>query len=151
MPFDAPFKFGPFSVDAEGRLALKDPGSAPSFHFRWQGRLIRARLDPADSGAGRLTLRVALARVRSTADTSDATLRPRSFALLHWLRGILPPEWRASLLADHRFWLETDVLVGLPITVVSLISELTRFSLELAPYFELMDEMGLTVSDSSHR
>jgi hypothetical protein len=151
MRFDAPFKLGPFSVDGEGRLTLKDPASGPRFHFRWHGRLIHVRLDPAGPGVGRLTLRVVLARVSSTAGTPDATLRPRSFALLRGLRAILPKAWRAALLADHRFLLDTDVLIDLPVTAVGLISELTRFALDLAPYCELMDEVGLTVSDVGHR
>jgi hypothetical protein len=150
MPFDTPFKFGPFSVDAGGRLTLEDPRSGPSFRFRWQGRLIHARLDRSDAATGRLTLRVGVARVRSTAGTPNPALRSRSFALLRWLTGTLPPEWRAALLADHRFRLETDVVIGLPITAVGLISELTRFALELAPYLELMDEMGLTATHFEH-
>jgi hypothetical protein len=145
MPFDAPIKLGPFSVDAEGRLTLKHAGAGPNFHFRCHGRLIHVRLDRAGAETGRLTLRIILARIKSTAGTPDTTLRPRSFALLRWLHGALPPAWRAALLADHRFCLETDVIIPLPITVVGLISELTRFALELAPHLELMDKMDLTV------
>ena len=49
-----------------------------------------------------------------------------------------------ALLADHRVWLETDTQIELPITAAGLIIEITRFALDLAPYLELMDEMGLT-------
>jgi hypothetical protein len=52
------------------------------------------------------------------------------------------------LLADHRVWLETDQRIDLPITAAGLITEITRFALDLAPYLELMDESGLTVADS---
>jgi hypothetical protein len=151
MPFDAPFKLGPFSVDGEGRLSPASPAAVPSFHFRWHGRLIHVRFDRAGPGAGRLALQVALARVPSTACSPDETLRPRSFALLHWLGRILPPVWRVALLADHRFWLETETPIELPITAAGLVSELTGFALELAPYLELMDEVGLTVSDFGQR
>ena len=50
------------------------------------------------------------------------------------------------LLADHRVWLETEPRIELPITAAGLITEITRFALDLAPYLELMDETGLTLS-----
>ncbi|HEY7578497.1 MAG TPA: hypothetical protein VH855_12955 [Acetobacteraceae bacterium] len=151
MPFDAPFTLGPFSVDGEGRLTPANPAMAPRFHFRCHNRLIQVRFDRADRGTGRLVLQVALARVPSTARSPDQALRPRSFALLHWLERILPPGWRVALLADHRFWLDTETPIGLPITAAGLVTELTRFALELGPYLELMDEVGLTISDYGHR
>ena len=60
----------------------------------------------------------------------------------------MPPDWQVLLLADHRVWLETDQRIDLPITAAGLITEITRFALDLAPYLELMDESGLTVADS---
>ena len=148
MPFDAPFRLGPFSVDSEGRLSPLETAVAPAFLFRWHNRVVRARLDQADLETGRLILQMTLARVRSSASTPDETLRPRSFALLHWLERAVPPAWRVALLADHRVWLETDQRVELPITGAGLITEVTRFALDLAPYLELMDEIGLTLSDA---
>jgi hypothetical protein len=56
-----------------------------------------------------------------------------------------------ALLADHRIWLETETPIGVPITATGLLTELTRFTLELAPYLELMDEAGLTISDPRQR
>jgi hypothetical protein len=147
MPFDAPFKLGPFSVDAEGRLSPCEPVAAPAFLFRWHDRVIRARLDRSDVATGRLILQVTLARVRSSASTPDTTLRPRSFALLRWLEKDVPPAWRVLLLADHRVWLETNIRIGLPITAVDLITEIARFVLVLGPYLDLMDEIGLTLSN----
>lgn len=147
MPFDAPFKLGPFSVDAEGRLSPSGPAAAPAFLFRWHDRVVRARLDQSDAATGRLILQVTLARVRSSASTHDTTLRPRSFALLRWLEKDVPAAWRVQLLADHRVWLESDMRIGLPITAVDLIIEITRFALGLGPYLDLMDEIGLTLSN----
>jgi hypothetical protein len=90
---------------------------------------------------------VALARVRSSASTPDETLRPRSFALLHFLERAVPAAWRVLLLPDHRVWLETKTSIGLPITAAGLITEITMFAIALAPFLELLDEIGLTVSD----
>jgi hypothetical protein len=147
MPFDAPFKLGPFSVDAEGRLSPSEPAAAPAFLFRWHDRVVHARLDRSDAATGRLILQVTLARVRSSASTRDTTLRPRSFALLRWLEKDVPAAWHVQLLADHRVWLESDMRIGLPITAVDLIIEITRFALGLGPYLDLMDEIGLTLSN----
>jgi hypothetical protein len=144
MPFDAPFKLGPFMVDPEGRLSPGEPGGAPAFLFRWRDRVVRARLLQANSAAGQLALQSTLGRVRSTANTPDETLRPRSFAVLGWLPRSVPPEWRVRLLADHRVWLEIETPIALPITAAALITEITRFLLMLSPYLDLLDEVGLT-------
>ncbi len=133
MPFDAPFKLGPFSVDAEGRLSPTQSGTGPNFRFRWHGRAVCVQFDHAPPGEGRLKYRVALARVRSTACCSDATLRPRCFAVVRRLERVVPSDWRVALLVDHRIWLETETPIGVPITATGLVTELTRFALELAP------------------
>jgi hypothetical protein len=52
------------------------------------------------------------------------------------------PSWRT--IASP---LETSLPIGLPITAAGLITEISRFTLDLAPYLELMDEIGLTLSD----
>ena len=62
---------------------------------------------------------------------------------------LVPPSWRLSLLADHRVWLELDTPIELPITAVGLLTEITRFTLDLTPYLTLMDEIGLTLSHVS--
>jgi hypothetical protein len=108
---------------------------------------VRARLAPVNATAWRLTLQVTLARVCSSASTSDRTLRPRSFALLRWLEKAAPTSWQVVLLADHHVQLETERRIDLPITAAALISELTSFALDLAPYLALMDDIGLTVPD----
>jgi hypothetical protein len=145
MQLGASFKLGPFTVDATGGLSPSDPAMAPAFQFRWHDRIVRARLDKAEVETARLILQVTLARVRSSASTPDEMLRPRSFALLRWLERSTPPSWQVALLADHRVWLETATPIVLPITAAGLITEITRFALELAPYLELMDETGLTL------
>lgn len=141
--FDAPFKLGPFIVDCEGRLSPCEPGASPAFLFRWHERLVRSHLAQADDTTGRLVLETALGRVPSTASAPDESLRPRSFGLLHWLVRTMPSEWRLSLLADHRVWLAAETSIDLPITAAALVSRITCFALEIAPYLDLMDERGL--------
>lgn len=143
MPFDAPFKLGPFSVDAAGRLTPNPLDTQPVFLFRWRGRVVRAQVAQAQPSEGRLNLQTTIGRVPSTASTIDDTLRPRGFALLHWLPRSVPQEWRVALLADHRVRLVSDAQIGLPITAAALITEITQFLLRLGPYLDLLDETGI--------
>jgi hypothetical protein len=145
MQFDAPFKLGPFSVDAEGRLSPGEPDRLPDFLFRWRNRVLRARLGMAEEGQGRLFLQTTVARVPSSASTPDETLRPRIFALLHWMERAVPEDWQVHLVADHRVWLETERRIAMPITAAALITEITCFLLDLGPHLDLLEEVGLSV------
>ena len=44
MPFDAPFKLGPFTCDCQGRLSPCEEADMPAFLFRWRGRCVHARI-----------------------------------------------------------------------------------------------------------
>ena len=90
MPFDAPFKLGPFTIDSEGRISPFEPHAVPGFLFRWRDRVVRARFAEAEPTAGRLMLQTMVARVPSTANTLDETVRPRSFDLVRWLEKSAP-------------------------------------------------------------
>ena len=147
MAFNAPFKLGPFTVDQGGRLSPWDSGTTPAFLFRWHSRVVRSRLILSDAVADGLVLHaeVALGRVPSTAGVSDETQRPRSFALVHWLERVMPAGWRVRLAPDHGVWLEAQVPIGLPITAVALLTKISCFALDLAPYLDLLDETGVSV------
>jgi hypothetical protein len=146
VPFDAPFKLGPFIVDTEGRLAPNKPEDTPAFLFRWRQRVVRARLVDAPNGEGSMVLQTTLGRVPSTASVPEGALRPQSFALLHWLPRYLPPEWRMMLLSDHRIILDAQPQISFPITAASLLRELTCFLLALSPYLDLLDEAGVNAA-----
>lgn len=143
MPFHAPFMLGPFSVDAEGRVAPRDPEALPAFVFRWRGRLVRARLRQSVPEHGRLVLRTLLGRVPSSADATGSAPREPSFAALHVMRRNVPPSWQLVLLPDHRVLLEVGSEIALPITGTGLLAELTRFLLALAPYLDLLESVGM--------
>jgi hypothetical protein len=142
MPFDAPFKLGPFAVDSGGRLTPAEPGRPPVFLCRWHGRVVRSRLARTGTAPEKLVLLIeaALGRVPSTAGGGGEKARPRSFALLRWLTRVVPDDWRLRLAPDHRIWLEAETRIGLPITAPGLLTEVTRFLLELSPYLDLLDE-----------
>jgi hypothetical protein len=146
MPFDVPFKLGPFSVDSTGRLAPLSSDTPPVFLFRWHGRQVRARLAQQASPAEGLALlaEVPLGRVPSTAGIFDDTARPRSFALVRWLSRVVPAGWRLRLAPDHRIWLDVEAPIGQPITAAALLTRITCFAMELGPFLDLMDETGVT-------
>ena len=147
MPFDAPFLLGPFTVDETGRLAPRDPRAMPAFLFRWRGRVVRARLGQ-EGECGFLTSRLMLGRVPSTAGALDPASRPRSFGLLHWLPHSLPAGWRLQLLADHRVLLEARLGIDLPITATGLLGRLAGFLLDLSPYLDLVEELGMASAEA---
>ena len=144
MTFDAPFTLGPFEVDSEGRLSPIEHQASPAFLFRWRDRVVRSHLALTNATTGRLSMQTVVGRIPSTAVTPDETLRPRSFALLHWLSHGVPTDWQMSLSPDHRVSLKTEMPVELPITAVALVTRITCFALALAPYLDLLDEVGVT-------
>jgi len=147
-PFTGLFMLGAFSVDQHGRLSPRVPDPPPGFGFRWRMRDIRAWLVSGKQPAqGRLVLRATLGRVPSTALDGAGELRPQSFAIVRALQHALPSEWRVRLLADHSVLLETSAEVGPPVTATGLLTEVTRFLLDLDPYLDLLDEAGLTAPD----
>jgi hypothetical protein len=141
MPFKEPFILGPFTVDAEGRLAPARHDVSPGFNIRWRGRIVHARLLHGDVHDGRLYIQSSLGRIPSTA--SDPAVRSACLATLRNLLSALPESWSAQLLPDHQPQLEVETVVSLPITVTNLVTELTLFLLVLSPYLDLMDEAGV--------
>jgi hypothetical protein len=146
MTFNPPFRLGPFEVDSEGRLSPVIHEASPAFLFRWRDRVVRSRLALTDATAGRLTMQTVVGRVPSTAVSEDATLRPRSFVLLHWLSHVVPMDWQMDLSPDHRVSLTTEMPVELPITAAALVTRITCFALALAPYLDMLDEAGVTTN-----
>lgn len=138
MPFDSPFPFGPFLIEADGRLTPASEEVRPSFAFRWRGRVMRADM----IASGRVVLRVVVGRVPSTA-SDRVTARRQSFTLLRALSMNVPEGWRMSLLPDHRAVLEAGVDLPDPLTAASLLTAITAFLLRLGPYLDLVDESGM--------
>ena len=142
MLLDAPFRLGPFIVDADGRLCPSTPERFPSFCVAWRGQVARARLTATGPDGGTLALQTVLGRVPSTSRPEGAGALPRraAFAAMRALPGTLPPGWTVGLLPDHRIVAEAQTHLLLPTGVEDLVSELARFLLRLAPYLELLAE-----------
>jgi hypothetical protein len=149
MPFDVPFRLGPFVVDDAGRLSPGAPGMFPSFSVCWHDRVLQIRLaHPPEPGAvrGKLGVRVVLGRVPSTAGPDEAgaaARRDAAFATLRALPPVLPAGWEVALLADHsvRLALETDL--EMPTRASALVTTVTLLLLELAPYLDVLDAVGI--------
>jgi|SRR5689334_6556484 hypothetical protein len=142
MPNDGPIHLGPFTVDREGRLTLRTPQTPSAFSFQWRDRPVRAHLTQADGTDGTLHLQVHLGRVPSTAAVRKGGARALGFEVLRILQHGLPAGWRVGLHADHRVVLAVDAKLTVPFTATGLLVRITSLVLALAPYFELMDEVG---------
>jgi hypothetical protein len=142
MLFNAPFRLGPFIVDAEGRLCPSTSERFPSFRVAWRGHVVRARLTATEPDGGTLALQTVLGRVPSTGRPEGAGALPRraAFAAMRALPGTLPPGWTVVLLPDHRVLAEAKTRLLLPTSAEDLVGELALFLLRLVPYLELLAE-----------
>ena len=148
MPFHEPFMLGPFSVDAEGRLALAHPERVPGFSVKWRERVVHARLSQSTSNDGVLHIHSVLGRIPST--VSDPSTRLACLSLFRALTPALPDTWRVRLLPDHRSRLETETPITMPVTVTTLVTVMTAFLIGLTPYLDLLDEAGVTTPEEAH-
>ncbi|CAH2600358.1 conserved protein of unknown function [Rhodovastum atsumiense] len=141
MPLDIPFTIGPFRVEPDGRLAPSTPEHFPSFHVRWRGHRLQARLAAHDAAGGTLALQTVIGRIPSTgrAEAPGTAQREAAFTALQALRTVLPQEWRLALLPDHRVAVNARATITLPTSAEALITGITLFLLQMAPYLELAD------------
>lgn len=129
-------RLGPFLVDAEGALVVRDPARPVGFGFRWRGRRVRAELGTD----ARLRLSVLAAHVPFTAEA--ASLRPGVFAALAALRVAPDETWRIGLTPGHGVLIEAVEEFGAPATASRVVAAATRFALRLAPCLDLLEEAG---------
>lgn len=150
MPLDAPFRLGPFTVDSEGWLTPTLPDGFPGFSVIWRDRVVSLRLvaPPEGAASGWLDLRVMLGRVPSTADAPSQS-RAAAIALLHGLPTQLPADCKLGLLADHRVVLEARTALAFPTSASLLVTAVVGLLLELAPYFDVLDEAGVAGAETS--
>jgi hypothetical protein len=141
MLFRQPFLLGPFSVDTEGRLSPAHEDAAPGFSVRWRGRVIHARLAWGAGARGVLTIHSDLGRIPSTA--SDPGTRAACFAALRHLLQAIPAKWNLRVRPDHQQRMEMRTTITLPVTAISLVTEVVVFLLNLAPFLDVMETAGL--------
>lgn len=137
---------GPFKVDPSGYLSPATPALFPRLHVNWRRRAIQARMlqpDPADSTHGTLEIVTRVGRVPSTGrgiPVSDK--RDLALGLLRGLSKLLPVGWKLRLAPDHSLIMESRAELVLPISAISLVTEISMFLLALNPYLDALDEGG---------
>lgn len=136
LPAQGGFRVGPFMVDASGRLTPWELLHPPGFHFAWRNRRMQAEL--AD---GLLSVTAWLGRVPST--LGGEAMRPPVFDTLRDLPPALAPPWRVRVLPDHQVALDWSAPLEQPVLATALITGLTCFLLELGPYLDLLEEVGV--------
>lgn len=144
MPLDAPFRLGPFVVDRQGKLEPSDPGRFPGFHLQWRGCPVHARLDPTE-GAADLVLGAVLGRVPSSAGPDAAGNAARRADSLVALRALTSAGGPLRLLPDHRVAFEARRRIDMPVSAGDLVTEVTCFLLDVAPYLDLLAEADVPV------
>jgi hypothetical protein len=139
--------FGPFKLDPTGLLSPMSPASFPRFYVSWRKRLVQARMrqeDTDDSTEGTLELATSVGRVPSTGKPpGDPPKRDAALAMLRQLPALLPAGWRLTLAADHSVLIQTEVVIVLPISAISLVTQMSLFLLSLGPYLDALDEGGM--------
>ncbi len=150
MPLDAPFRLGPFMVDTHGRLQPSDPDSFPTFNLAWRGCPVYARLNVggASRGDARLALSAIIGRVPSTAGGDAARNQERrtiAFGALRGLESEVIGSAHLRLLPDHRFVMEANRPLELPVSAGDLVTQITSFLLDLGPYLDLLAEADVPV------
>jgi hypothetical protein len=138
---------GPFRVDQQGLLSPSDPESFPRFAVRWRDRLVQARMrQPSATNAsqGILDLSSRIGRVPSTAGRSaSATDRAAILEVLRQLPRLLPAGWRMRLQPDHSVVVQAQRALVLPVSAISLVTEMSLFLLSLTPYLDVLDADGI--------
>ena len=143
MPLDAPFRLGQFMVDRQGRLLPGAPDATPTLFLQWRGLAVSVRLAAAGGAdGGNLAMSAVIGRVPSTASDpgGSAGLRTRALATIDSLAAGMDNGWRLRLLADHTACIEAARGLALPATASALLTAVTCFLLELAPYLDLLAE-----------
>lgn len=130
-----PIPLGPFDVEHDGILTLREPPSKAQLRFSWRGRSCEAWLSSEGVSFGMIA-----GRVPSTA--GPGSQRASTFALLRDMPAGLPPGWRVGLTPDHRIRVEAQDEVAMPASTVRLIAVLVRFALALDPVLDRLEAAG---------
>lgn len=130
-----PLPLGPFDVERDGILALRDPPGGALLRFRWRGRPCEAHF-----GADGVQLGAIAGRVPSTAN--PAADRAGTFAALREMPPSLEEGWRVGLTPDHRIRVEAQEDIPMPATTTRLIAAMVRFALSLDPIIDRLDSAG---------
>ncbi len=134
--FVAPMRIGPFLMEEDGSLQLREPAPEPVFSFIWRKTCFTVRVSE-----GAIMLRAPAGRIPSTADGPGR--RHAALAALRALPSCLPANLRLHLLPDHRVQVDMRADLGWPTSASALMAPIVGMLLQLAPVLDLMAEAGL--------
>ena len=99
--------------------------------------------NPDDASHGTLEIIAHLGRVPSTGKLSQPAKRDLALGLLRNLPKLVPSGWKLRLAADHSAVMEAQAVLILPISAISLVTQVSLFLLSLNPYLDALDEGGV--------
>ena len=152
MPLPTQWTLGPFKVDLTGHLAPTTPETFPSFGVRWRDRRLVVRVSQhmaSDPSRGVLDFQIRLGRVPSSAG-SGAALRLDALAAIASLPSDPSAHRRFRLMPDHSVQLDADVEIGFPVSVFSLVTEVSLFLLTIDDTLDVLDQAGVRPSRLVH-
>jgi hypothetical protein len=140
-------KLGPFKVDIRGLISPATPEMFPRFFVRWRDRLVQARMlqsNPDDPTHGTLEIVTRVGRIPSTGMAVAASeSRAAALGLARALPGVLPRGWRMLLSPNHSLVFEAQAILVLPVSAISLVTQVSLFLLSLNRYLDALDEGGV--------
>jgi hypothetical protein len=140
-------KLGPFKVDASGLISPATPSMFPRFFVRWRDRMVQARMlqpNPDDLTHGTLEIVTRVGRIPSTGMATGASdSRAVALDLTRTLPKLLPEGWKMRLSPDHSVVFEAQAVLVLPVSAISLVTQVSMFLLSLNPYLDALDAGGV--------
>ncbi|SUE44962.1 hypothetical protein [Roseomonas gilardii] len=123
---------GRYAISRDGRMQPATGRPPPRLHFRWRGRPVHLRLT-----GGALEFLVELGGIPSSAE--GRSRRQDVFAWLERLSGEMPQGWDLRLDPTHRLWLRASAAPAAPPGMLTMLTGMVRFSLELDARLEGLD------------
>jgi hypothetical protein len=133
---EAPLDLVKVMEEAKARLEQAAPKPPLSFRFRWQGQQYIGRIDQGNDG---LVLKL-LGDIGGVPYSAENPKHRESWiSLAHW-RG-REDDYRFVVTKNKRLTLLAQRPIAEPLSVVSIMGELTKMLMSLRPYLTLAEEL----------
>lgn len=134
---EAPLDLIKVMEEAKATLARAAPKPPLSFRFRWQGQQYVGRIE---RGGGGLVIKL-LGDVGPLPYSAENQKRRQGWiSLANWRGG--ETEYRFGVTARRRLTLLAQRPIGEPLSVVSIMAELTKMLVTTRPYLTLAEELS---------
>ncbi|BFL64175.1 Hypothetical protein HVIM_01462 [Roseomonas mucosa] len=123
---------GRYAISRDGRMQPAAGRPPLRFHFLWRGRPVHLRLT-----GGALEFLVEVGGIPSSAE--GRVRRQAVFARLEQMSGEMPPGWELRLDPAHRLWLQASAAPAAPPGMLTVLTGVVDFALELDARLEGLD------------